>query len=85
MKNSQPLFDLTTHYRIHVQGGVDVEWLRNFDSTADLTVDKAGQTEDITVINVRTDQAGMVGLVLRLHGLRMTILQLQIVMVGREN
>jgi hypothetical protein len=36
--------------------------------------------EDITVLKVHTDQSGMVGLVRRLHGLGMTILQLQIVL-----
>jgi hypothetical protein len=35
--------------------------------------------EDITVLNLHTDQAGIVGLVRRLHGLGTTILQLKIV------
>jgi hypothetical protein len=36
--------------------------------------------EDITVLTMHTDQSGIVGLVRRLHGLGMTILQLQIVL-----
>jgi hypothetical protein len=36
--------------------------------------------EDIIVLNVHTDQSEIVGLVRRLHGLGMTILQLQIVL-----
>ena len=78
MKNAQPLFDSATHYRIEVQGRVDVEWLQSFDSSAEILVDEAGQMEDITALDVHTDQAGMVGLVRRLHGLGITILQLHI-------
>ena len=78
MKNAQPLFDTTTHYRIEVQGRVDVGWLQSFDSSVEILIDDSVQTEGITVLMVNTDQAGMVGLVRRLHGLRMAILQLQI-------
>lgn len=79
MNDAQPLFDSATHYRIELRCRVDVEWLRNFDSSAQISVDETGAMEDITVLNVHTDQSGMVGLVRRLHGLGMTILQLQIV------
>jgi hypothetical protein len=79
MNNAQPLFDPTTHYRIEVQGRVDVGWLQNFDSSAELIVDDTRQMEDITVLDVHTDQSGIVGLVRRLHGLGMTIQQLQII------
>lgn len=79
MKNPQPLFDSTTRYRIEVQGRVDVEWLQSFDNSADIIVDDAGQMEDITVLNVHTDQSGIVGLMRRLHGLGMTILHLEII------
>jgi hypothetical protein len=82
MKNPQPLFDSTTHYRIEVQGQVDVEWLQSFDSSVEIIADEAKQMKDITVLNVHTDQSGIVGLVRRLHGLGMTILQLQIVSDG---
>jgi hypothetical protein len=82
MDNAGPIFDLGTHYRIEVKGQVDVEWLQSFDSSAKISVDETGQREEITVFRVHTDQAGIVGLVRRLHGLKMTILQLQIVSQG---
>jgi hypothetical protein len=79
MNNEQPIFDPTTHYQIKVQGQVDVEWLQSFDGSAKIIVDEARQMEDITVLNVHTDQSGIVGLVRRLHGLGMTILQFQMI------
>jgi hypothetical protein len=82
MENAKPLFDPATHYRIEVRGQVDVEWLRSFDSSAEISVDGSRQMEGVTALNVHTDQAGIVGLVRRLHGLGMTILRLQIVFDG---
>jgi len=79
MNNAQPIFDPATRYRIEVRGRVDEEWLQSFDSSAEIIVDETRQMEDITVLNVNTDQSGIVGLVRRLHGLGITILQLQIV------
>jgi len=79
MNNAQPIFDPATRYRIEVRGRVDEEWLQSFDRSAEIIVDKTRQMEDITVLNVNTDQSGIVGLVRRLHGLGITILQLQIV------
>ena len=79
MKNAQPLYDSATHYRIELHGHVDVEWLQSFDSSVEISVDEAGQMEDVTVLNVHTDQSGIVGLVRRLHGLGMTIQQVQII------
>jgi hypothetical protein len=35
---------------------------------------------DVTVLNAHIDQSGAVGLVRRLHGLGMTILQVQVVL-----
>ncbi len=80
MNNAQPIFDPTTHYRIEVRGRIDVEWLQAFDLSAEIAVDEGGQMENITMLDVRTDQAGIVGLVRRLHGSGMTILQFQIVL-----
>jgi hypothetical protein len=79
MNNAQPIFDPATHYRIEVQGRVDVEWLQSFDSSAEIIVDATRQMEDITMLDLHTDQSGIVGLVRRLHGLGITIQQLQIV------
>ena len=81
MNNAQPLFDAATHYRIEVRGRVDVDWLKSFDGSAEIIVDEAQLMADITVLRVHADQSGIVGLVRRLHGLGMTILQLQIVSV----
>src|SRR5262245_46352293 len=79
MNNAQPIFDSATHYRIEVQGRVDVEWLQSFDSSAEIIVDAIRQMEAITVLDMHTDQSGIVGLVRRLHGVGITILQFQIV------
>ena len=82
MNNVQPIFNSSTHYRIEVRGQVDTEWLQSFDSSAEISVDETQHMEDITVLKMHTDQSGIVGLVRRLHGLGMTILQLQIVSDG---
>ena len=79
MNNVQPIFDSATYYQIEVRGRVDVDWLQNFDCSAEISVDETRPMEDITVLKIHTDQSGMVGLVRRLHGLGMTILQLQII------
>ena len=79
MNDAQPLFDSTTHYRIEVRGLVDVEWLQSFDSSVEILLDEDREMEETTVLSVHTDQSGIVGLVRRLHGLGMTIQQLEIV------
>ena len=79
MNNIQPIFDPTTHYQMEVRGRVDVEWLQNFNISAEIIADKIRQTEDITVLDVHTDQSGIVGLVRKLHGLGITILKLEII------
>ena len=79
MKYAKPIFDPATHYRIEVRGRVDVEWLQDFHGSAKIIVDEVGCLDDITVLDVNTDQSGIVGLVRRLHGLGMTIQQLQII------
>ena len=79
MNNIQPIFDLTTHYQIEIRGRVDAEWLQSFDISAEIIADKTRQLEGITVLDVHTDQSGIVGLIRRLHGLGITILQLEII------
>jgi predicted acetyltransferase len=85
MKNTEPLFDPETHYQIEVRGRVDEKWLRSLDGSAEIIVDNTRQVDNITVLNVHTDQSGIVGLVRRLHGLGMTILQFQIVQDGGKS
>ena len=58
---------------------MDVVWLQSFDHSAGITFDENKQIENLTVLHVHTDQSGIVGLVRMLHGLGMTILQVQIV------
>jgi hypothetical protein len=82
MNIAQPLFDSETHYRIELQGHVDVEWLQSFEEAVEIVVDETGQMDDISVLDLYADQAGIVGLVRRLHGLGMTILQIQVVVEG---
>jgi hypothetical protein len=79
MNHTEPIFDPTTHYRMELRGRVDVDWLQSFDSSAEIIVDEARHMEDITVLDVHTDQAGIVGLLRSLHGLGMTILKFQII------
>ena len=79
MNNTQPLFDSTTNYRIALQGPVDIDWLQSFAGSVEITVEATQQLEDITLIRVNTDQSGIVGLLRKLHGLGMTILQLRII------
>jgi len=62
-----------------------VDWLQSFDSSAEIIIGETRQMEEITVLNVNTDQAGIVGLVRRLHGLGIVILQFQIVFRWRES
>ena len=80
MNNGQPLFDSSTHYRIAVRSRVDVEWwLQSFAGPTQISVDKTRQVDDITVLDVHTDQSGVVGLLRRLHGLGMTIQRFEII------
>ena len=83
MDNARPIFDPGTHYRIKVQGGVNVEWLQSFEHSAGIGVGETKQIEDITVLNVHTDQSGIVGLLRKMHGLGITILQFQMI-TGKE-
>jgi hypothetical protein len=79
LMKDQPLFNASTQYRIEVQGHVDVDWLLTFDRSVEIAMDTGGQQEGVTVLAVRTDQAGIVGLVRRLHGLGVAIQQLQVI------
>lgn len=75
---AQPIFDPKTHYRILLQGRMEAEWLKSLDSALENSQVDMDQKGDTTVVDVITDQAGIVGLVRRLHGMGMTILELNI-------
>jgi hypothetical protein len=79
MKNVRPLFDPATLYRIEIEGRVALDWLQSYDDTAQIFVDESRMMENTTVLSIHTDQSGIIGLVRRLHGLGMTILQFQII------
>ena len=83
MNDARPIFDPATHYRIDVRGQVDAEWLQSFDSSAEINVCDTSPTEDLIVLDVHTDQSGMVGLVRGLHGLGIAILKLEVVKQGQ--
>ena len=84
MNNERSLLDSATRYRIEVRNKVDAEWLQSFNVSMEITVDDTEQMEDSTVFKVHTDQSGIVGLVRRLHGLGLTILQLELI-TRKEN
>ncbi len=79
MNHTRPIFDPATHYRIEIRGRVDREWLQGLAGSEEMIVDEAGQLNEFTVLDVNADQAGIVGLVRRLHGLGITIQRFQIV------
>jgi hypothetical protein len=76
--NGQPTLDPAAHYRIELRGQVDAQWLQSFDTSTKIINDEAERSKDITVLSVHTDQAGVVGLIRRLHGIGLTILKLQL-------
>jgi len=78
MNNMQPIFDPTTHYQIELKGRINEQWLQSFSSSLEIIADDSRHEEDITILIVYTDQSGVIGLLRSLHGLGMTILQLQI-------
>ena len=84
MNRAGPIFDPATHYRIELRGRVDREWLQSFKSPTEIILDNTAQLEDFTVLHVYTDQSGLIGLLRRLHGLGMTIQQIQILEERRK-
>ena len=69
MHNEQPIVDPATLYRMEVRGRADVVWLQNFESSVEAIGYETRQMEDITVLNLHTDQS-------EIDGLGVTILQL---------
>jgi hypothetical protein len=79
MNKIQPIFDPATGYWIEVRGRANAEWLQSFDSSTEIINDEMAQVKDITIINVHTDQSGVVGLIRRFHGLGLTILKVELI------
>ena len=84
MNHAGPIFDPATHYRIELRGRVDLEWLQSFDSSIEIRIDDPGQRQDVSVLHVYTDQSGLIGLLRRLHGVGMTIQQIQVLQERRN-
>jgi hypothetical protein len=84
MKSRTQDSDTPTRYRIEVRGRVSLDWLQAFAEDAQLLSAEDGPGEEFTVVTVRADQAAVVGLVRRLHGLGMTILQVQAISDGEN-
>lgn len=84
MDDAQPIIDPTTLYRIELYGRVDEKWLQSFDSSMKIIAGESEETGNTTVLHIHTDQAGIVGLVRRLHGLGIAIQQIQIIMPKGE-
>jgi hypothetical protein len=82
MSKKGPIFDNSTFYQIEVRGRVDVDWLKSFVSSAEISINEAEQTDEITWLSLQTDQTGIIGLVRSLHALGLTILQLRIAPKG---
>ena len=79
MNNIQPIYDPATGYLLEVRGRIDVEWLQSFDRSTEIISDEMAERKDLTIINVYTDQSGVVGLIRRLHGLGLTILKVELI------
>jgi hypothetical protein len=79
MNKTQPIFDPATGYRIEVRGRANAEWLQTFDRSTEIVNDEMAQVQDMTIINVHTDQSGIVGLIRRIHGLGLTILKVELI------
>lgn len=79
MSETKPLFDPKTHYLVEVRGPVREDWLQSFDGLVGVGIDNSGMMDGITVLEVHTDQSGIIGLMRRLHGLGMVIVRLKIV------
>ena len=56
-------------YEITVKGEINLSWLRGFGEVEVQTEHLAGGGQQCTLCRIVTDQAGLVGLIRRLHGL----------------
>jgi hypothetical protein len=64
-------------YEIKVRGKIEVSWLTGFDEVAVQTEIIAGGGHQSTLFKIVTDQAGLVGLIRRLHGLGVVLVSVQ--------
>jgi hypothetical protein len=64
-------------YEIRVRGEIDVSWLTDFGDVDVLTETIAGGEHQSTLSKIVTDQAGLVGLIRRLHGLGVVLVSVR--------
>lgn len=68
-------------YEIKIQGELDRSWSSSLDGVTVSVADAGQETAVTTLTHIITDQAGLVGLVRRLHGMGLVLLS--IVCTGR--
>jgi hypothetical protein len=71
-------------YQIHIQGCLDESWGDYFDGQIVSVEDEAGQLAVTTLRTPPMDQAALVGLVNRLHGLGLRLLLVEPVCVQED-
>lgn len=64
-------------YEITVRGAIDVSWLAGFGNVDLQTEIVAGGEHQSTLSKIVTDQAGLVGLIRRLHGLGVVLVSVR--------
>jgi hypothetical protein len=64
-------------YEIVVRGEIDVSWLTGFGEVELQTKIIAGGGHQSTLSKIMTDQAGLVGLIRRLHGLGVVLVSVR--------
>jgi hypothetical protein len=74
----QPInLDSENVYEITVRGEIDVSWLTGFGEVDVQTAISAGGGHQSTLSQIVTDQAGLVGLIRRLHGLGVVLVSVR--------
>ena len=74
----QPInLDSENVYEITVRGEIDVSWLTGFGEVDVQTEIIAGEEHQSTLSKIVTDQAGLVGLIRRLHGLGVVLVSIR--------
>ena len=66
-------------YEIRIHGQLDESWLNWFGEAKAQVETLADDNEITTISNVVMDQAGLVGLIRRLHGLGIVLLSVRLV------
>ena len=73
----QITLDSENVYQITVRGEIDSSWLKDFGEPDVQPETIAGGGHQSTLLTIVTDQAGLVGLIRRLHGLGVVLVSVQ--------